>query len=131
MRIFNYDNELQYFSRYNWYLRSLNAKKAERRKILADISSGLISRDTLDEDWEAQLEREADEISEKLRAIERTIDEIPETPSLLPCKLFLRLHFVSRLNMTETAEKLNVSESTLRRIRDRAIRYFEENPPEN
>lgn len=129
MRLYNYPNSLLYFSRYNWYLRALNTKTAERRKILADINSGLISRDTLDEDWNRQLEAELDALKKRLNSIEFTVNAIPETPELLPCKLFLRLHFICGMSMTETAEKLNVSQTTLRRIRDRAAKHFEDFPP--
>ncbi len=129
MRLYNYPTSLLFFSRYDWYMRALNSKSAERRKILADINSGLISRDTLDEDWSASLESEIAELKTKLHDIEFTVDSIPETPELLPCKLFLRLHFICGMSMTDTAEKLNVSLTTLRRIRDRAARHFDNFPP--
>ena len=129
MRLYNIPNSLLYFSRYNWYLRALNTKKAERRKILADINSGLISRDTLDSDWQKSLEHEIVELKKRLHDIESTIEAIPETPNLLPCKLFMRLYFVLGMSMTDTAEKMNVSLSTLRRIRDRAARHFDDFPP--
>ncbi len=129
MRLYNIPNSLLYFSRYNWYLRALNTKKAERRKILADINSGLISRDTLESDWQKALEGEIVELKKRLHDIESTIESIPETPNLLPCKLFMRLYFVLGMSMTDTAEKMNVSLSTLRRIRDRAARHFEDFPP--
>ncbi|MBQ9920546.1 MAG: hypothetical protein IJO52_00020 [Clostridia bacterium] len=131
MRLYNIPNSLLYFSRYNWYLRALNTKKAERRKILADINSGLISRDTLDSDWQKSLESEIIDLKKRLHDIESTIEGIPETPNLLPCKLFMRLYFVLGMSMTETAEKMNVSLSTLRRIRDRAARHFDDFPPHN
>ena len=128
MRSCEIPESLTFFSRYQWYLRALNTKKAEKRKILADINSGLISRDTLDEDWQELLESEIQKIRKNLHDIEFTLDLMPETPKLLPCKLFLRLHFIVGMSMTETAEKLNVSASTLRRIRDRAARHFDEFP---
>ncbi|MBQ8250093.1 MAG: sigma-70 family RNA polymerase sigma factor [Clostridia bacterium] len=131
MRLYNIPNSLLYFSRYNWYLRALNTKQAERRKILADINSGLISRDTLDSDWQKSLEVEIGELKKHMHDIESTIESIPETPNLLPCKLFMRLYFVLGMSMTETAEKMNVSLSTLRRIRDRAARHFDDFPPHN
>ncbi len=125
----NYADPLAYFERYKWYLRSLNAKDVERRRILNQIHEGLISRDTLDPNWQASLTAETEALKAKLSEIESTIDEMPDTPKLMPCKLFLRLRYIFGLSITETAEKLNVSETTLRRIRDTAIRYFEENPP--
>lgn len=129
MRLYTYPSSLLFFSRYDWYLRALNTKNAERHKILADINSGLISRDTLDEDWSKTLSSEIETLKKHLHDIEFTIDSIPETPLLLPCKLFMRLHFICGMTMTETAEKLNVSQTTLRRIRDRAARHFEDFPP--
>ena len=130
MRMYHYANSLAYFSAYNWYLRSLNAKNAERRKIRADIREGLISRDMLDPDWEETMDAESAALRAQLDAIEATVESMPETARLLPCKLYLRLHFISGLSVTETAEKLNVSETTLRRIRNRAARYFDEHPPQ-
>ena len=62
--------------------------------------------------------------------VAQAMEHMPETARLLPCKLYLRLHFISGLSVTETAEKLNVSETTLRRIRNRAARYFDEHPPQ-
>lgn len=129
MRTYNVPSSLLYFSRYAWYLRALNTKKAERRKILADIDSGLISRDTLDSDWQKSLEREIAELKARMHDIEFTVDSIPETPQLFPCKLFLRLYFILGMSMTETAEKMNVSISTLRRIRNTAARHFADFPP--
>lgn len=128
MRAESCPDSLLYFARYGWYLRALNSKEAERRKIKADINSGLISRDTLEEDWAEKLREETAAIRRRLHAIEATVESMPETPTLLPCKLFLRLHFVVGMSMTETAEKINVSATTLRRIRDRAAAYFEKFP---
>ena len=124
------DNQspLRYFERYRWYLQALNSKNAEFAKIKADISSGLISRDTYDENWQRKLRREIRILKRAINSIEFTINSIPETLDMLPCKLFLHLHYVVGLNMTETAEKLNVSESTVRRLRSRAEDYFKDIP---
>ncbi len=129
MRLYNYPTSLLFFSRYDWYLRALNSKNAERKKILADINSGLISRDTLDENWSRNLESEIESLRKRLHDIEYTVNAMPETPELLPCKLFLRLHFICGMSMTDTAGEMNVSQSTLRRIRDRAARHFDDFPP--
>ncbi len=129
MSLYNIPNSLLYFSRYNWYLRSLNTKEAERRKVLADIRSGLISRDTIDEGWQDSLNNEIDELKKRLYDIEFTVKSMPETPELLPCKLFLRLHFIMGMTMTDTAETMNISLSTLRRIKDKAAMHFENFPP--
>ncbi len=128
MRTESCADSLLYFAKYHWYLTALNSKEAERKKILANINSGLISRDTLEEDWSERLDGEISALRNHLHAIEATIESIPETPLLLPCKLFLRLHYVVGMSMTETAEKINVSATTLRRIRDRTADYFEHFP---
>lgn len=129
MRTYCIPNSLLFFSRYSWYLRALGTKKAERNKILADINSGLLSRDTLDTDWQRSLEKEIDSLRAKMKEIEYVVESLPETPQLFPCKLFLRLYFIVGLSMTETAAEMNVSMSTLRRIRDRAARHFDDFPP--
>lgn len=129
MRTYCVPNSLLFFSRYAWYLRALGTKKAERHKILADINSGLLSRDTLDTDWQRSLEKEIESLRAKMKEIEYVVESLPETPQLFPCKLFLRLYFIVGLSMTETAEEMNVSMSTLRRIRDRAARHFDDFPP--
>ncbi len=128
MRKYKPTDSLSYFAKYRWYLRALNAKKAEKAKILADINSGEISRDTLDKRWSEQIRSETSELRRKLSEIELTVEAIPETAELLPCKLFLRLHFILGMSMTDTAEKMNVSISTARRIRERASEYFESYP---
>lgn len=129
MRTYCIPNSLLFFSRYSWYLRALGTKKAERNKILADINSGLLSRDTLDTDWQRSLEKEIDSLRAKMKEIEYVVESLPETPQLFPCKLFLRLYFIVGLSMTEAAAEMNVSMSTLRRIRDRAARHFDDFPP--
>ena len=128
MRRYKPTDPLSYFAKYRWYLRALNAKKAEKAKILADINSGEISRDTLDRYWSEQIKCEINELRRKLSEIELTVDSIPETTELLPCKLFLRLYFILGMSMTDTAEKMNISISTARRIRERASEYFESYP---
>ncbi len=116
---------LDYFKKYGWYLKALNTKLAEYSKISSDISRGLLSRDTVDPEWQRSNRREIRELKSKMQEIVYTINSMPDRLELIPCKLFLQLHYVLGLNLTETAEKLNVSQSTVRRIRDRAGRYFE------
>lgn len=119
----------QYFSKYRLYLLALNSKRTEKQRILADIKSGYAARDLIDDEWQDALSLEIGELKRRLENIEFTVDKIPDTPQLIPCKLFLRLHFIVGLNLTETAEKLNISLSTLRRIRERCELYFKEFPP--
>ncbi len=113
-----------YFARYRWYLRALDSKRAEKSKILADIRSGLVTRDVLDEDWEKRYDCDIKHYKRRLREIDAVIDSIPETAQLLPCKIFLRLHYVMGMSLTDTAEKMNISISTLRRIKSRTEDYF-------
>ena len=119
---------LCYFERYRWYLQALSTKKAEYAKISADINSGIVSRDAMDGDWQRKLRREIRSLKRAMSGIEFAISSVPETADLLPCKLFLHLYYVVGLSLTETAARMNVSESTVRRIRDRAARYFEDVP---
>ncbi len=119
---------LVYFARYRWYLKALNAKKAEYKKILADINSGEISRDTLDPFWKENIKNEVKYLRRKLKDIEFTVASLPDTPELMPCKLFLRLYYISGMSMTMTAEKMNVSISTARRIKERAAKHFDTTP---
>jgi len=123
-----HSKSLFYFEKYRWYLQALNTKIAEYKKINSDIASGLMSRDTVDDNWQRKLKREIRQLKKRLNYIEFTVNSLPETAELLPCKLFLQLHFILGLNLTETAEKMNVSISTVRRIRDRAERHFEDVP---
>ena len=131
MKMYKIPASLRYFGKFHWYLRDINAKYSEERKIIADIRSGLISRDMLEEGWQEKLTQEIELLRDRLRRIERTIEEIPESREMMPCKIFLRLHFVTGLSLTETAENMNVSETTLRRIRERTAKYFEKFPPED
>ena len=121
---------LRYFAKYRWYLKALGAKRSEKQKIIADINSGLISRDTLDENWQRSLNRDIATIKRRLKKIEETVDSLPDTSEFFPCKLLLRLHFIMGMTMTDTAAAMNVSVSTLRRIYDRTVKYFDRYPPE-
>ena len=118
-----------FFERYTWYLRLLKAKESERRKIASDINSGLINRDAVDPDWEKSISAEIGRLRAKLRRVEEVIDMIPETPSLMPCKIYLRLHYIIGCTITETAMEMNVGLTTLRRIRNRCEEYFASLPP--
>lgn len=116
---------LSFFANYRWYLRALNSKRAEKEKMQADAVNGLINRDILDPDWRLRYDCDIKHYKRRLREIEGVIDSIPETDRLLPCKIFLRLHFVMGMSLTEVSEKMNVSLSTVRRIRSRTEDYFD------
>ena len=128
VRKYKRGDPLVYFAKYRWYLKALNAKKAEYSKILADIHSGEISRDTLDPFWKERIKAEVKHLKKKLAGIETTVESLPDTPDMMACKLFLRLHYILGMNMTMTAEKMNVSPSTVTRIKARTASYFEEFP---
>ena len=125
----NYTEYMQYFENYKWLLREIGSKEAEIRKISGQINSGIISRDSLDSEWKKSLTTEIDNLRSQLQAIEELIDSIPSTNSMLPCKIFLRLHYVLGFSMTETANEMNVSLSTLRRIKRRSFEYYAQFPP--
>lgn len=125
MRKYRSNDSLVYFARYRWYLKMLNAKRAEYSKILSDIHSGMISRDTLDPFWKERIKADMKYLRGKLRDIEFTADSLPDTPELMPCKLFIRLYFILGLSLSQTAEKMNVSLSTVRRVKERTAEYFD------
>lgn len=124
----HYTDSLAYFAKYQWILRMIEAKEAEKRQIRAKINAGFVTRDSLDENWESKLDASIEEEKKKLKEIEFVIASLPETNELLPCKLFLRLYYVAGCTLTETAQNMNVSETTLRRIRKRTSDYFEKYP---
>lgn len=128
MRKYKHSDPLSYFAKYKWYLKALNAKKSEYSKILADIHSGELNRDTLDPFWKERIRAEVKYLRKKLQNIETAVNSLPDTPEMIACKLFLRLHYIIGMNLTLCAEKMNVSYSTVRRIKERAARYFENFP---
>ena len=113
-----------FFANYRWKVFEIAALEAELSAIRHQIDEGLASRETYDPDWEKSLTAELDAAKEYVKRVEALVSSIPETQQLLPCKLFLRLHELSGYNLTETATMMNVSLSTLRRIRDRCADYF-------
>lgn len=115
----------QLFESYRWRLCELKTLEAELDKVRKDIDEGIASRYSLDPDCEKKLTDEYEERKAVLKQIDGIIDSIPETKSLLPCKLYLRLHYISGYTLTETANELGVSLSTLSRIRRRCAEYFE------
>lgn len=123
-----YADYMQNLSNYRWQLRNLNSKEAELRKIRIDINNGVAARDVVDEDWETALRREISELRDSLQSTESIVANIPETPALLPCKIFLRMHYIIGCSLTETAAEIGVSLSTLRRIRERCYEYFADLP---
>ncbi|MBQ8509919.1 MAG: hypothetical protein IJ493_08450 [Clostridia bacterium] len=125
---FIHNTQLDFFANYRWYLRELAEREDARNRILSDIHSGLTSRDSYDTDWEAQIDSDIAALRKKIAGIESVIDAIPETPKLLQCKLFLRYHFILGFSLTETASRMNISLSTLRRVRIRCEEYLEKRP---
>ena len=125
----NYTFYLRRFENYRWQLRALRAKENEFERISRDIDEGLITRDALDPNWQDSIQREISGLREQLLLTEGLIDLILETPEMFPCRLFLRLHYILGYSLTYTAEELNVSLTTLRRIRQRCRDFFDECPP--
>lgn len=124
----NYTHYIQQFNNYQWLLRTLNTKNSEYRIISSHIAQGLASQDTLKPDWEDEINREISQLRDKLKQIEDIIISIPDTADLIPCKLFLRLYYIIGCSLTETASEMNISLSTLRRIRKRCANYFDDFP---
>lgn len=120
---------MHYFEKYTWLLREMNSKEAEIRKIGSQINSGITARDSVDLEWKKSLTTEISDLRSQLQAIEALIDSIPSTNSMIPCKIFLRLHYVLGCSMTETAVEMDVSLSTLRRIKRRSFEYYAQFPP--
>ena len=123
-----YYPSLRSFTNYRWLLSAIQVKDAERRRTHEQIRDGLLSRDLLDADWNTVITQEIDRLKERLRAIERAIDAMPETPELLPCKLFMRLYYLFGLSLSDTAMRMCISYSTARRLQKRCAAYFENHP---
>ena len=115
---------IQLLENYRWRLCKISALEAELRKIRSDIDEGISTRDSLDPDWENNLNSELKKIKSELQVVDDLVESIPQTRNLLPCKLYLRLHYIAGYSLTETAVEMNISRSTLRRIRQRCEAYF-------
>ncbi len=113
------------FENYRWRLRELQSLEAELKKVRIDINDGLPSRYTVDPECEARLKSEYSSKKSELIQIDKLIESIPETKRMLPCKLYLRLHYLSGYSLTDTAGEMGISLSTLRRIRKRCDDYFD------
>ena len=118
-------NYKQLFESYRWRLCELKSLEAQISKVRADNNNGVASLCSLDPESEKQLSQEYESQRAVLKRIDGIVDGIPETKQLLPCKLFLRLHYISGYTLTETAAEMGVSLSTLDRIRRRCVEYFE------
>lgn len=118
-------NYKQLFESYRWRLCELKSLEAQINKVRADNDNGVASLYTLDPESENRLEQEYEAQKTILKQIDGLVDSIPETKRLLPCKLYLRLHYISGYTLTETANEMGVSLSTLDRIRHRCSEYFE------
>ncbi len=121
---------IDYFANYQWILRCIHGKELEIRQTRNRINEGLVTRDSLSLEWEKEMNAEINALRKKLKQIEFVAKSMPETPDYIPCKLYIRLYYISGYTLTETAQSMNISESTLRRIRIRACKYFERYPPE-
>ncbi len=119
---------LAVFGNYRWLLSAIKVKDAERTRTKEQIRDGLISREALDDDWNLNLNRDIDRLKERLHAIEAAIEAMPETPELLPCKLFMRLYYLYGLSLSDAAMRMCVSYSTARRLQKRCAAYFENHP---
>lgn len=117
---------MQLFENYRWRLRELKTCESEFYINSRHIDEGIVAQDTSDPDWERHLSDETQKIREQLKKTEQLIAEIPDTPKLIRCKMFLKLHYIHGLTMTETACEMEVSTSTLRRIRRYCFHYFSE-----
>lgn len=115
-------NEL--FENYRWLLRELNVLKAEIKKVQLDNHEGLASRSTIDPNCEDRLRAEYNAKKSSLVQIEQFLDRMPNTKPMLQCKLYLRLHYLAGYNLTETAMEMDVSLSTLNRIKQRCDEYL-------
>ena len=113
------------FESYRWRVCELKSLEAQINKVRVDNDNGVASLCSLDPESEMRLTQEYESQKAILKQIDGLVDGIPETKQLLPCKLFLRLHYVSGYTLTETAGEMGVSLSTLDRIRHRCIQYFE------
>lgn len=123
--MYNYSKYLSRFDNYKWQLRALSTKETELRKINSDINSGVAARDVFDPDWRKTLQSDIDSLKSELSETERLLTLFPDTSEYIQCKLFLRLHYIIGCSMTETATEMDVSLSTLRRIRDRCVDFFD------
>ncbi|HIX92868.1 MAG TPA: hypothetical protein H9681_08320 [Firmicutes bacterium] len=123
--MYNYSKYLSRFDNYRWQLRALSAKETEYRKINSDINSGVTARDVFDPDWKKTLQSEIEALKAELAKTEHLLTLFPDTSEYIQCRLFLRLHYIIGCSMTETASEMDVSLTTLRRIRDRCVDFFD------
>ena len=114
----------QTFENYRWKLFEIMAIEAELAAIRRQIDEGIASRDQYDPQWENELTAELETAKAQIKLVEDLIASIPDSPKMMPCKLFLRLHYLAGYNMTDTAVMMNVSLSTLRRIKERSIEFL-------
>ena len=114
----------QIFENYRWKLFEIMAIEAELAANRRQIDEGIASRDQSDPQWESELVAELETAKAQVKLVEDLIASIPDSPKMMPCKLFLRLHYLARYNMTDTAAMMNVSLSTLRRIKQRSIEFL-------
>ena len=105
---------------YQLLLRALANCETQYKIISRQIDEGSAAEDVVDPDWKNKISAEAKNIRDKLRLVA----DIPDSPELLQCKLFLRNHYILGMSLTNTAADMDVSISTIRRVKDRSFHYL-------
>ena len=95
---------------YQLLLRALANCETQYKMISRQIDEGSAAEDVVDPDWKNKISAEA--------------KNIPDSPELLQCKLFLRNHYILGMSLTNTAADMDVSISTIRRVKDRSFHYL-------
>lgn len=111
---------------YQWLLRALANCETQYKTISRQIDEGIAAEDVAEPEWRAKIADKAKNIRAKLRLAQQIVADIPDSPELLPCKLFLKNHYILGLSLTHTAAEMGVSVSTVHRIKDRCFHYFSE-----
>ena len=109
---------------YQWLLRALANCESQYKIISRHIDEGSAAEDVVDPDWKNKISAEAKNIRDKLRLAQQIVADIPDSPELLQCKLFLRNHYILGMSLTNTAADMDVSNSTIRRVKDRSFHYL-------
>lgn len=111
---------------YQWLLRALANCETQYKTISRQIDEGIASEDVVEPEWRSKISTDAIIIRDKLRLAQQIVADIPNSPKLLPCKLFLMNHYILGMSLTRTAAEMGISVSTAHRIKDRCFHYFSE-----